>query len=281
MPGSASGQPEVDPSVLPALVLDLADFKPPDLARRANVSAAARLQIHSLDLQEPDPAGAAGRLDRHRPHQLLAGRKLRLIDPPRLHGMIGFDQTVEFFLQPDLVRGLRQIEVEPALAIADLAAGHFSVDQRAEQMQAGMDAHVSMTALPVELQPDFGSRLGQAASLGQDVDHLIRPFALLRIDDLQCRSIRQQQATRITGLAAALRVEDRAIQTQTARCGGHYPRTGGGKIGIFPEQQLHERKLSSTAAATKGTSFRGLREPRAAPKASPEPAAPLSAETRD
>ena len=100
------------------------DFDRADLAGARHMGAAAGLQIDALDLEQAHAPVPDRRLHRHGAHQLRLRRQLLVGDPARPHRMILADQAVELGRDMRLVeRGIRQVEIEPALAVADLAAG--------------------------------------------------------------------------------------------------------------------------------------------------------------
>ena len=69
--------------------------------------------------------------------------------------MILVDQAVEFTGQGNFVEvDLGDIEIESALAIADLAAGHRPIDQGTEKMEAGVNPHQAMPPIPVDFAGD-------------------------------------------------------------------------------------------------------------------------------
>jgi len=72
-------------SVLLALLFDLRHAHVADLVRPMHVGAAAGLQVVPDDLDQPDAAGAHGRLDRHGFDQAGRGFEFRIRDPARAH----------------------------------------------------------------------------------------------------------------------------------------------------------------------------------------------------
>ena len=89
---------QIDPPVLPALLLDLAEPKPADLAGARHMGAAAGLKIDlSLALPDPDEAHAPGparRRDRHSLDQPGTGRELRIGDPVLRYRQVALDQKL-------------------------------------------------------------------------------------------------------------------------------------------------------------------------------------------
>jgi hypothetical protein len=75
-----------------------------------------------------------------------------------------------------------QVEVQPALFGPYRAPGDLRVaDDRAEQVQAGVHAHVTVTRCPVEQQVDLRSGLESRGERLDEVDDL--SFAALGADD--------------------------------------------------------------------------------------------------
>ena len=82
--------------------------------------------------------------------------QLLVADPARAGRVVLGDQAVEIGLDLGLVElGVRQIEIQAALLRADLAAGHVAFDDGAEQVHAGVHAHVAVAPLPIDLGGDL------------------------------------------------------------------------------------------------------------------------------
>ena len=106
---------------------------------------------------------------------------------------------------------LLRVEVEPALVARDLAAGHAVAQDRSEQVQTAVHAHVRVAALPVEQRFDLvaGGRRGDARfELMQDA-----PFVTLaRVDHAPFTTVAAPQPAGIARLTATERVEDRTVE---------------------------------------------------------------------
>ena len=158
-PSPASGerlrQRDPDAAVLLALLLDVGDRDAADLAGAAHMRAAAGLQVDAVDLDEPHAAGAARRLDGHGLDEVGIGVELLVGDPALATGRVAGDQLVELLRELALVEpGFGNVEVEPAVAVADGAARHRIGQHDAEQMQGRVDAHARVAPLPVEPRRD-------------------------------------------------------------------------------------------------------------------------------
>src|SRR4029453_15576078 len=204
---------EVDAAVHLALILDLGNLDDANLAGARDMGAAAWLQVHALDVQQPHLAGAHRRLHRHGAHQLRLGRQLLVGDPARADRVILLDQAVDLARDLLFVQALvRQVEGEPALAVADLTAGHVALDDGGEQVQAGVHAHQAVAAVPVDLGLDVGARRHGWRARLRHMPHGLVVGALDGVDDLDRAAVRQGQAPDVPRLPAAHGVEDRAVQ---------------------------------------------------------------------
>src|SRR5690349_5846387 len=116
-------QSQVDPAVLLALVLDLAKLDAADLGGVSHVRAATGLKVDPGDVEEADAAVPGRRFDRHGAHQLGLAGESSVADPARHAIVAGRDEGVELRLDLGLVeRGAGDVEIEPSLAVGDLAA---------------------------------------------------------------------------------------------------------------------------------------------------------------
>ena len=78
---------------------------------------------------------------------------------------------------------VRQIEVDATFAVTDLAAGDFALHHGAQQMQAGVHAHMPMAPVPVDLGRQLSTGVGEgAARLGQ-VHDIFVVLSLAGIDN--------------------------------------------------------------------------------------------------
>src|SRR5215208_4883662 len=147
-------------AVLLALLLDVGDGDAADLAGAADMGAAAGLEVDALDLDEAHAAGAARRLHRHGLDEGGVGVELRVGDPALADGGVAGDERVQLLGQVGLVEpGLGNVEVEPAVALADGAAGDREGQHDAQEMERGVDAHALVTPLPVDRRRDCLARL--------------------------------------------------------------------------------------------------------------------------
>ncbi len=237
-------------TVLPALALDLGHRDRADLGGIADVGAAAGLQIDAGDLHQADPARAGRRLDRHRADKLRLGGEILVADPARGHGVRRGDQRVEAFGDRSLVEARpRNIKVEPAPAVGDLAAGHCPRHDAAQQVQAGMHAHQPMAPLPIDLGNHLATRLGQRRAGVGNMDHLVERIALHRIDDCDRLSGWQAQKAGIARLAAARRIEHRAVEPDPPLVGGNHPRRARTQVAVVTKQKLGHGCLLSLSQA--------------------------------
>src|SRR3954447_9416793 len=114
------GQRDPHPAVLLALLLDVGDGDAANLAGAADMGAAAGLEVDALDLDEAHAAGAARRLHRHGLDERRVGVELLVVDPALGDGRGAGDERVELLGKLGLVEpGLRDVEVEPPIAVAD------------------------------------------------------------------------------------------------------------------------------------------------------------------
>ena len=109
-----------------------------------------------------------------------------------------------------------RVEVETAAVSRDLPAGHAVAQHRAEQVQAAVHAHVRVAAVPVERGLDFVARRRHPVArveAMQDAPCL----TLARVDDVPLASVACAKHARIAGLAAAERIEHRAVEYHAVR----------------------------------------------------------------
>ena len=242
--GGSGVESDDHPAVLPALLLDLRHPHAPDLAGRGHVGAAAGLQIHSLDVEHPHPPPPTRRRDRHGAYEGGVRIELLFADPARVHGVILVHEPVEPRGEVLLVEGaLGEVEVEPAAAVPDGAAGHRGRDEGAQQVQAGMYPHEPIPAVPVDAGGDLGAgeigagRAGAGRCLGH-VDDLAGGAALAGVDDPDGGPVGEGQLAAVARLAAAERVEDGAVEADPGVV--HHGDAGlaGPRVRILPEHFL-------------------------------------------
>src|SRR6266404_2777280 len=218
----ASGpQDQVDAAVLLALALDLADLDQADLAGPRDMRAAAGLQVDAFDLEQPDPSLAGRRLHRHGADQLGPRRQLLVGDPARPHRMILGDEAIDAggdLLAVELAVG--QVEIQPTLAVADLAAGDVAGHHGGQEVQAGVHAHQPVAAVPVDPRDDLGADRRQYGIGDRDVPDAVGGIALDRVDDGDRPAVGQPQRPGVARLAAAGGIEHGAVEHDAAGIGG-------------------------------------------------------------
>ena len=166
-------------------------------------------------------------------------------------GMVAGDERVEPLLDLLLRRDLAavEVEIEPALLGADRAAGDREGEDDGEEVQAGVDAHVPMAALPVERRLDRLARLGQRLGLAGDVDDLALVVAIDGGGDGDRRSVGADEPPGIAGLAAAGGVEDGAVEDDAAAVvDGEHGGLDLGKVGVVAEEEFGGHDLAPWAA---------------------------------
>ena len=150
------------------------------------------------------------------------------------------DQRVEPLLDLLLGRNLAvDVEVEAAFVGADRAAGDREGKDDGEEVQAGVDAHVAVAALPVErrLQPLAG--LGEGLGLAGDVDDLALVVAVDGGGDRDRRAALADQPAGIAGLPAAGGVEDGAVEDDAAAVvDAEHGGLGLGKVRVVAEEEF-------------------------------------------
>ena len=115
-----------------------------------------------VDLDEAHAARSARRLHRHGLHQPRIGIELLVGDPALGHGCVAGDQRIQLLGDLGLVEaGIRNVEIEPPVAVADGAAGDRVGQDDAQEMKRRVDAHALEPPRPVELERD-GLALRQA-----------------------------------------------------------------------------------------------------------------------
>src|SRR5260221_1548693 len=104
-------------------------------------------------------------------------------------------------------------------------------------MERGGNPNEAMPALRTDRRRDRIARRRQRCSRRGNVQHLVGAVALARIDDRKGASIGEAQLAAVAGLAAALRVEDGAIEADATLVDGDDARLAGAQIGVVAGQQ--------------------------------------------
>jgi hypothetical protein len=228
---------KVDPAVLPALLLDLADPEPPDLAGRAHVRAAAGLEVQRVaapaDADEPDSPLTHRRLDLHRLHHLGLGSELGLGDPLRGYGKVGGHVVVEERLdRRDVIRRLGHVEVETALVLADLPAGNAEGERHRQEVERAVHAHQPMAPLPVETEGDrlAGRRECRAGS------RLVQDAGAVAVGVDRAGDGSPADAAGVAGLAAGTGVKKGAVELDPLGTGADHRRGGFREVGVVTEE---------------------------------------------
>src|SRR3546814_8363913 len=112
-------------------------------------------------------------------------------------------------------RFFADVEIEAAFVRTDLAARHAVRDDGAEQMQAGVHAHVPVAAVPIDDGGNLRPRFRQHAAFGGDMhDRVAIAFYSGGHPDLA--ALGKTPTAAVARLAAAGRVENRAIEDDSA-----------------------------------------------------------------
>ena len=107
-----------------------------------------------------------------------------------------------------------------------------------EQVQAGVDAHVAVAALPVEHGGQRFAGFGQRLGLARDMHDLALVLAVDRGGDGDVAAGPAQRAG-VARLAAAGGVEDRAVEHDAAAVvDGDDGRLGFGQVGVVAEEKF-------------------------------------------
>src|SRR5215216_5797362 len=227
-------------AVLLALLLDIGDGDAADLAGAADMRAAAGLEVDALDLDEAHAAGAARRLHRHGLDEGGVGVELRVGDPTLADRRVAFDERVELLGQLGLVEpGLRNVEVEPAVAVADGAAGDRVGQYDAQEVERGVHPHPGVAPVPVERGRDLIARRHVPVLVGRQMQDggAVRPVD--RVRDRDRGPVRPRQGADVARLPAALGIEDGAVEHDPAfGRDGDDPRGAVAGIGVVAKDKL-------------------------------------------
>src|SRR6185437_8864361 len=151
-----------------------------------------------------------------------------------------------------------EVEVQPAAAVGEVAAGDAGLDQRTKQVQARVHAHVAVAAFPVQRQRDGSARRQPWRVGGELVQDLACLAVAASVEDGPSASVGEAQRARVARLAAADRVADRAGQHQAGLVVAQHLRRAFAQIGVAIEQFGHggfprqlAKRTSTASASTK------------------------------
>src|SRR5690606_14939560 len=218
--GRQRAEADAEPAVLPALLLDLADVNLANLACGDDVGAPAGLGVHaavSADEDEPDAPGARRRAHVLRLHQPGIGRQLLLGDPAAGHRMVAAHQLHQprGHLLPG-VACIRDVEIHPALLLADCGTRDRIGADDGEQMAGRVHAHQLQPAVPVDLEPHGLADLRHWASLGRNMNDVVLALAGHRAGNRDARTIGPNEKAGVARLPARRGVEDGAVEHDAA-----------------------------------------------------------------
>ena len=145
-----------------------------------------------------------------------------IADPVVGDRMIGGDQRVQRVGDRLLVQtGLGPVEIQPRPLGTHLAAGDRGGDDRRQQMQAGMQAHMGVAPVPVEHHGQEQTRRRRCLGTlrGQPVGDGIGGRALDRFGHNPRPPVFGDQPATVAGLTAAGRIEHRPVQDDGAVIG--------------------------------------------------------------
>ncbi len=215
------------------------------------MGAAAGLEVDAGDVEKPHPPEAGRRLDRHGSHQLGVRVELMVGDPARRHRVIGGDQRME--LRRDLLlvqHHVARIEIQARTLVAHLTAGHAGRHRRAEQMEAGVHPHQTVTACPVDFGRHGFADRRQRLARHRNVQDLAGRDAFARIGYANHAAARAPKLPGVAWLAAAHRIKHRAVETNSGAIHGGHGRGAELEITVLAEQFLgHARFLSATSGS--------------------------------
>ena len=188
-------------------------------------------------------------------------RRERLVaDPARRDRQVPRDESIEPLLDGRLLEPPVEIEIEAPFLRRQLPAGHRRIDHRTEQMQAGMHAHVAMTALPVK-RGDHAAPRRRRWGIGVDqVKDVVGGRALARVVHRDHGAVVCAKDPGIAGLAAAFGIEDGAVEPHAVGCRCADPRLAGPRVGVRAEKRLsrlhhgrHPARVAPADRARAGT----------------------------
>lgn len=132
--------------------------------------AAAWLEINAFDGDGPDRMSVHRGLYGHGANKFRIGLEFGHRDFTVINIRVARDQFIEFLADLILIkRRVGQIEIKSCLVGGDVAAGYIALDDRAEKMQAGMEAHQLVAIVPIKLSRDRVANRRQGVIIGNDV----------------------------------------------------------------------------------------------------------------
>jgi hypothetical protein len=217
--GGGRAEAQAEPAVGAPLLLNLGDVDLADLLRFADMGAATGLGIDRAilaDGHDTDTARSARRPDVGRLHETRIGVELLVGDPAREHLVIVGDEPGERLRDLVLVGvGLRHIEVETALVLADRRAGDRERADDGQEMERGVHTHHLVATRPVDVEDD-GVPDCRDIALAEMQDDLRTVLAVARVDDRDLPPVGPFDRAGVAGLAAARRIEVAAIDDDAA-----------------------------------------------------------------
>src|SRR5262244_1583179 len=209
-----------------ALVLDLDDLDPADLAGRGDVRATVGLLVQAHDVDDPDLLDLGwdevgrGADDVGDGERLVPGQDAHVDAPPSGHlGVAGGLDGI-----PEAQRHLGQVEVHPRGQRLHVSAGDRGTEvteyHATEHVQAGVGAHQVGTPGVVQRAAHRGARWRQRVAFGRDQVEVI---ALAGADDVGLHPAPQQDPV-VGGLALAARIVRRPVENDSLGIAGQHDR---------------------------------------------------------
>ena len=140
------------------------------------------------------------------------------------------------------------VEIEPRLVGRDVPAGDRRDDDAGHHVQRRVQAHERVTARPVDFERYVFADFRKHAARGDKVCDRSGPLALARVRDRDALAVFADEKSGVARLAAAERIEDRAVELDLAVTRRDDARRRGLQVRIVAEQQFGRH-------CTKGTSL--------------------------
>ena len=145
---------------------------------------------------------------------------------------------------------LARVEIEPALGVADRAAGDGVGEHDRKQVQRGMGAHALVAPVPVDPGDDAPRPAREGRAFRRHVQDRLAVGVVDRVDDRDRRAVVEDEDSLIARLPAALRIEDRPVERDPPRLGERALSPAvSRKVAIVAEQGFGHRTKTSGAAA--------------------------------